>query len=144
MHLSWDTRVPVRATPLRKQSPRKRLPPRWPSACSPAGMPSQAHAVLVNLFRQSESLTLDLLRTAGVEVRDWQPAIVDSTRPVTSADYHVDLAVRCNDEHGRPRLLVLVEIQLRRRRGQATELAALPGRGARDSTSATRACSWSR
>jgi hypothetical protein len=58
-------------------------------------MPSQAHAVLVDLFRQSQSLTLDLLRTAGVEVRGWQPALVDSTRPVTSVDYHVDLAVCC-------------------------------------------------
>jgi hypothetical protein len=76
-------------------------------------MPSQAHAVLVNLFRQSTSLTLDLLRTAGVEVRHWQPAIVESTLPVTSADYHVDLAVRCNDSQGSPQLLALVEIQLK-------------------------------
>ncbi len=76
-------------------------------------MPSQAHAVLVNLFRQSQSLTLDLLRTAGVEVRHWQPTIVESTLPVTSADYHVDLAVRCNDEQGSPQLLALVEIQLK-------------------------------
>jgi hypothetical protein len=76
-------------------------------------MPSQAHAVLVDLFRRSTSMTVDLLRTAGVEVRGWQPTIAESTLPVTSADYHVDLAVRCNDEHGRPRLLALVEIQLR-------------------------------
>jgi hypothetical protein len=75
-------------------------------------MPSQAHAVLVDLFRQSQSLTLDLLRTAGVQVRNWQPTIVDSTRPVTSSDYHVDLAVRCSDGRRKTRLLVLVEIQL--------------------------------
>jgi hypothetical protein len=76
-------------------------------------MPSQAHAVLVDLFRQSTSLTLALLRTAGVEVRDWQPTIVESTLPVTSTDYHVDLAVHCDDEAGATRLLALVEIQLR-------------------------------
>jgi hypothetical protein len=76
-------------------------------------MPSQAHAVLVNLFRQSTSLTLDLLRTAGVEVGGWQPTIGESTLPVTSSDYHVDLAVHCNDEHGSRQLLALVEIQLR-------------------------------
>jgi len=82
-------------------------------------MPSQAHAVLVDLFRNSECLTLDLLRTAGVEVRDWQPTIVDSTHPVTSVDYHVDLAVRCDDEDGGTRLLALVEIQLRVEEGIA-------------------------
>ncbi len=76
-------------------------------------MPSQAHAVLVDLFRKSQSLTLDLLRTAGVEIRDWQPALVDSNHPVTSVDYHVDLAVRCDDGDATTRLLVLVEIQLR-------------------------------
>ena len=57
-------------------------------------MPSQAHAVLVNLFRQSTSLTLDLLRTAGVEVRHWQPAIVESTLPSPRRTTSVDLAVR--------------------------------------------------
>ncbi len=81
-------------------------------------MPSQAHAVLVNLFRQSTSLTLDLLRTAGVEVGGWQPTTGESTLPVTSSDYHVDLAVRCNDKRKRLRLLVLVEIQLRVDRGK--------------------------
>src|SRR6202044_3205236 len=50
----------------------------------------------------------------GVEVRDWQPKVVDSTLPVTSVDYHVDLVVRCDDddEGEEPRLLALVEIQL--------------------------------
>jgi len=81
-------------------------------------MPSQAHAVLVNLFRQSTSLTLDLLRTAGVEVRDLQPTIVESTLPVTSSDYHVDLAVHCHDERGSLHLLALVEIQLRAEEGK--------------------------
>jgi hypothetical protein len=75
-------------------------------------MPSQAHAVLVDLFRESRSLALDLLRTAGVEVGEWKPAVVDPTLPVTSVDYHVDLVVRCDDDHEQTRLLVLVEIQL--------------------------------
>ncbi|MFI5302865.1 MAG: hypothetical protein ACHREM_32650, partial [Polyangiales bacterium] len=40
------------------------------------------------------------------------PRLVESTFSVASPDYHVDLAVMCDDDEGAPRLVVLVEVQL--------------------------------
>jgi hypothetical protein len=60
-------------------------------------MPSQTHAVLVDLFRSAPSLALDLLSTSGIAVPGAPPRVLDSTFPVTSPDYHVDLALVCED-----------------------------------------------
>jgi hypothetical protein len=74
-------------------------------------MTSQAHALLVDLFRAAPALALDLLRAIGVEAPSGEPHLVDSTFPVTSPDYHVDVAIAC--EAGGARVLViLVEVQL--------------------------------
>jgi hypothetical protein len=75
-------------------------------------MPSQTHAVLVDLFRSAPSLALELLSASGVAVAAARPRVLDSTFPVTSPDYHVDLAVVCEDDAGSPTLVVLVEVQL--------------------------------
>jgi hypothetical protein len=76
-------------------------------------MPSQTHAVLVDLFRTAPSLALDLLSASGITVAAAGLRILDSTFPVTSSpDYHVDLAVACDDATGAPTLVVLVEVQL--------------------------------
>ncbi len=75
-------------------------------------MPSQVHALLVDLFRAAPSLALDLLRATGADVTASRLRLLDSTFPVTSPDYHVDLAVACDDPRGEPRLVVLVEVQL--------------------------------
>ncbi len=73
-------------------------------------MPSQEHALLVDLFRASPRLAIDLLRAVGVDVAG--PAhLVESTFPVTAPDYHADAAVTCGDPAS-PSLIVLVEIQL--------------------------------
>jgi hypothetical protein len=75
-------------------------------------MPSQEHAVLVDLFRSDPSLALELLRSTGIDVPAAGLRLLDSTFPVTSPDYHVDLAVACDDASGAPALVVLVEVQL--------------------------------
>jgi hypothetical protein len=75
-------------------------------------MPSQVHAVLVDLFRAAPSLALDLLRATGADVTATRLRLLDSTFPVTSSDYHVDLTVVCDDARGAPTLVVLVEVQL--------------------------------
>jgi hypothetical protein len=75
-------------------------------------MPSQVHAVLVDLFRAAPSLALDLLRSTGADVSAAGVRILDTTFPVTSPDYHVDLTVVCDDAGGVPSLAVLVEVQL--------------------------------
>jgi hypothetical protein len=79
-------------------------------------MPSQEHAVLVDLFRSAPRLALDLLGALGVSgdggVLDSCPRLLESTFPVTSPDYHVDLALACDDSVGNPALVVLVEVQL--------------------------------
>jgi len=75
-------------------------------------MPSQEHALLVDLFRSAPSLALDLLRAGGAEVTTASLRLVDTTFPVPSPDYHVDLAVACDDARGIPGLVVLVEVQL--------------------------------
>jgi hypothetical protein len=75
-------------------------------------MPSQAHALLVDIFRATPALALDLLRASGIEVTSQRLRLVDSTFPVTSPDYHVDLVVLCDDPGGSPSLVVLIEVQL--------------------------------
>jgi hypothetical protein len=75
-------------------------------------MPSQTHAVLVDLFRSAPSLALDLLSATGIAVSASASRVLDSTFPVTSSDYHVDLAVVCEDEAGSPTLVILIEVQL--------------------------------
>src|ERR1700678_1740565 len=78
-------------------------------------MPSQAHALLVDLFRASPRLALDLLGALGVggdAVGSASPRLLESTFSATSPDYHVDLALACDDEQGAPALVVLVEVQL--------------------------------
>jgi len=75
-------------------------------------MPSQTHAVLVDLFRSAPSLALDLLHASGIAVSAAAPRILESTFPVPSPDYHVDLAVVCEDDASCPTLVVLVEVQL--------------------------------
>ena len=76
-------------------------------------MPSQAHAVLVDLFRSAPSLAIDLLHGTGIDVAHGaSPRLLDSTFPVTSPDYHVDLAVALGDGGDTPSLVVLVEVQL--------------------------------
>jgi hypothetical protein len=75
-------------------------------------MPSQTHAVLVDLFRSAPSLALDLLSAAGIAVSATAPRVHESTFPVESSDYHVDLAVVCEDEASSPTLVILVEVQL--------------------------------
>ncbi len=75
-------------------------------------MPSQVHALLVDLFRAAPSLALDLLRATGADVTAARLRLLDSTLPVTSSDYHVDLVVVCDDARGNPSLVVLVEVQL--------------------------------
>jgi hypothetical protein len=83
-------------------------------------MPSQVHAVLVDLFRAAPSLALDLLRSTGAEVIAAGVRVLDSTFPVTSPDYHVDLTVVCDDATGVPGLVVLVEVQLEPDAGKRT------------------------
>jgi hypothetical protein len=76
-------------------------------------MPSQAHAVLVDIFRSAPGLTVDLLQALGIEVAlPESTRLLDPTFPVTSPDYLVDLAIACDDAAGAPRLVVLVEVQL--------------------------------
>jgi hypothetical protein len=80
-------------------------------------MQSQEHAVLVDLFRAAPRLALDLLRALGASVSNQAalsatPRVIESTFPVIAPDYHVDLALACEDEHGDPELVVLVEVQL--------------------------------
>jgi hypothetical protein len=75
-------------------------------------MPSQVHAILVDLFRAAPSLALDLLRATGASVTAAGARVLDSTFPVTSPDYHVDLTLVCDDASGAPGLVVLVEVQL--------------------------------
>jgi hypothetical protein len=76
-------------------------------------MPSQAHAVLVDLFRAAPGLAIDLLRAAGIDVvHGDSPLLLDSTFPVTSPDYHVDLAIAFGDGGETPSLVLLVEVQL--------------------------------
>jgi hypothetical protein len=78
-------------------------------------MPSQEHALLVDLFRASPRLALDLLGALGVggdAVLSANPRLLESTFPVTSPDYHVDLALACDDARGAPALVILVEVQL--------------------------------
>ena len=60
-------------------------------------MPSQTHAVLVDLFRSAPSLAFDLLSATGIAVPAADLRILDSTFPVTTPDYHVDFAVGCYD-----------------------------------------------
>jgi hypothetical protein len=75
-------------------------------------MPSQTHTVLVDLFRSAPSLALDLLSASGIDVPGAGLRVLDSTFPVTSPDYHVDLALVCEDDARSPSLVVLVEVQL--------------------------------
>jgi len=78
-------------------------------------MPSQEHALLVDLFRTAPSLAPDLLSAMGMGdpiVLSTNPRLLDSTFPVTSPDYHVDLALACDDGRGEPALVILVEVQL--------------------------------
>jgi hypothetical protein len=72
-------------------------------------MPSQEHALLVDLFRAAPALAFDSLRANGVDVPAAAARLLDSTFPVTSPDYHVDLAVACDDALGNPSLVVRVE-----------------------------------
>jgi hypothetical protein len=78
--------------------------------------PSQVHAILVDVFRAMPGFALARLRAMGVgdaEVLGATPRIVESTFPVTTPDYHVDLAIAC-DSSTHPALVVLLEVQLRR------------------------------
>jgi hypothetical protein len=75
-------------------------------------MPSQTHAVLVDLFRSAPSLALDLLGATGIAVSAATPRVLEGTFPVPSPDYHVDLAVVCEDAAGSATLVILVEVQL--------------------------------
>jgi hypothetical protein len=78
-------------------------------------MPLQEHAVLVDLFRNAPNLAPDLLRAVGLGedgLGSASPRLLDSTFPVPTPDYHVDLAVACDDGAGGPRLVILVEVQL--------------------------------
>ena len=62
--------------------------------------------MLVDLFRSAPSLALDLLSASGIAVSAADLRVLDSTFPVTSPDYHVDLAVAC---HSRSPLLAREE-----------------------------------
>jgi hypothetical protein len=75
-------------------------------------MQLQGHALLVDLFRVAPSLALDLLRATGVNVTAASTHILESTFPVPSPDYYVDLAISCDTADGAPSLVVLVEVQL--------------------------------
>jgi hypothetical protein len=81
-------------------------------------VPSQEHALLVDLFRATPSLALESLRANGFRIPAVHPRLLDPTFPVPSPDYHVDLAVACDDEQGEPRVVVLVEVQLKVDRGK--------------------------
>jgi hypothetical protein len=77
--------------------------------------PSLEHAILVDVFRSNPGFALDRLRALGVggeAALSATPRVVESTFPVTSPDYHVDLAIACGDLSGCPELLVLIEVQL--------------------------------
>jgi hypothetical protein len=75
-------------------------------------MPSQTHAVLVDLFRSAPALAFDLLNATGIAIPGSDLRVLSSTFPVTTPDYHVDFAVGCYDVNDRPSLIVLVEVQL--------------------------------
>ena len=68
--------------------------------------------MLVDLFRAAPALAFDSLRVNGIDVPATAARLLESTFPVTSPDYHVDLAVACDDALGNPSLVVLVEVQL--------------------------------
>ncbi len=73
-------------------------------------MPLQEHALLVDLFRASPRLAIDLLVALGIDATG-PASLVESTFPVSAPDYHVDIAVTCGDAAA-PSLVVLVEVQL--------------------------------
>ena len=76
-------------------------------------MPSQEHAILVDLFRASPRLALDLLRALGVTLaQGLEPSVVESTFPLAIPDRHVDVVVACKSPAGIAALVALVEVQL--------------------------------